>query len=163
MKLSIFQILWQNGGGDAILGSLAPASVTYSRLNDGRFTGRDANFNQDPGLVAPASGDYHLQPTSPCIDAGNPAAANVGTLDLDRQSRLWDGDGNGQARVDCGAYELNITVPPAAGVQGHGPQSPTSISCLATGGIVLVLGLWLLKRRRSSGSPLTVQRTKDEH
>ena len=34
--------------------------------------------NSDPKLVDPSNGDYHLQPGSPCVDAGNP-----GKVDLD--------------------------------------------------------------------------------
>jgi hypothetical protein len=141
-------ILWQNGGGDAILGSLAPASVITSRLNDVRFTGNNGNFNLSPGFVDPTSGDYHLQPTSHCIDSGDPTAANVGTLDLDKHSRLWDGNGDGLAVVDRGAYELNITVTPEIEDQGNGSTSPTVIICLAAGGMVLIMGVLLLRKKR---------------
>jgi hypothetical protein len=141
-------ILWQNGGGDAILGSLAPASVIASRLSDSRFTGDNDNFSLSPGFVDPASGDYHLQPTSPCIDSGDPTATNVGTLDLDKHSRLWDGNGDGLAVVDRGAYEINITVTPEIQDQDSGSPSPTVISCLAVGGMVLILGLLSLRKKR---------------
>jgi hypothetical protein len=33
------------------------------------------NLSADPRLVAPAAGDYRLQSTSPCINAGDPAVA----------------------------------------------------------------------------------------
>jgi hypothetical protein len=34
----------------------------------------DGNINTDPLFVDAGNGDYHLQPTSPCIDAGDPTS-----------------------------------------------------------------------------------------
>ncbi|MCK4654592.1 MAG: hypothetical protein KAU01_09100, partial [Candidatus Cloacimonetes bacterium] len=47
-------------------------TATYSDIEDG-WTGT-GNINSDPMFVNPGSGDYHLQSTSPCIDAGDPAS-----------------------------------------------------------------------------------------
>jgi len=44
-------------------------------------------------------GDYHLQAHSPCINAGNPAAAYTGQTDIDCEPRLMKG------RVDIGVDE----------------------------------------------------------
>ena len=41
-------ILWGNGGGDVIRGSLVPDSVKYSLLNDVRFLGSDNNIYLSP-------------------------------------------------------------------------------------------------------------------
>ncbi|MCP4708614.1 MAG: hypothetical protein GY869_08325, partial [Planctomycetes bacterium] len=61
-----------------------PNSVTiaYSDLMDGEdgivtngngtVNWLDGNIDQDPLFVDPGNDDYHLQPGSPCIDAGNP-------------------------------------------------------------------------------------------
>lgn len=58
----------------------------------------------DPLLVNPASGDYHVQPTSPTIDAGVlPAFARA---DYDDNARLVDGDGDGILEADVGCYEV---------------------------------------------------------
>ena len=51
-------------------------------------------------------GDLHLLAGSPCIDAGDNAAAS-GPLDLDGNPRTIDGDGNGTEVVDMGAYEFD--------------------------------------------------------
>ena len=51
-------------------------------------------------------GDLHLQQESPAIDSGSNSAINLPS-DLDGQPRIVDGDGDGVAIVDMGAYEYN--------------------------------------------------------
>jgi hypothetical protein len=69
----------------------------------------DANcINLDPLFVDAANGNYRLQATSPCIDAGNNSYIPVGvTTDLDGNPRIVDGNTppDGTATVDMGAYE----------------------------------------------------------
>ena len=48
------------------------ANITYSDI-EGEWFGT-GNINADPMLIDPENGDYHLQNSSPCIDAGNPDA-----------------------------------------------------------------------------------------
>lgn len=70
----------------------------------------------DPLFVDPESGDYHLQDISPCIDAGNNLVPDLPERDLDGRERVVDGNGDGLAIVDIGAYEhndVNITTAPA--------------------------------------------------
>lgn len=55
-------------------------------------------FSNSPGFLNPSAGDYHLNPVSRCIDAGN-AAQSTNTIDLDGNPRLVG------ASVDLGAYE----------------------------------------------------------
>lgn len=57
----------------------------------------------DPQFVGGA--DFHLRPSSPLVDAGNPAPPAVGT-DADGKPRVRDGNGDCRARRDMGAYEL---------------------------------------------------------
>jgi len=67
----------------------------------------------DPLFVAPAGGDYRLLASSPAIDAGDnePApAGGVGLFDLALGPRILDGDLDGVAIVDIGAYE-RVTQP----------------------------------------------------
>ena len=63
-------------------------------------------IHDDPQFVDAANGDYHLKDTSPCIDAGDNSlvAASVRT-DLDGNQRIVDGNNDGTATVDIGAYE----------------------------------------------------------
>ena len=62
----------------------------------------------DPQFVDAAGGDYHLKDTSPCIDAGDnsyvPPAVHK---DMDGNKRIVDGNNDGTATVDIGAYEYH--------------------------------------------------------
>jgi len=60
----------------------------------------------EPQFVDAAGGDYHLQDTSPCIDAGdNGLVPSSVDKDLDGNERIVDGDNDGVGTVDIGAYE----------------------------------------------------------
>ena len=58
------------------------------------------NITNDPHFVNAAAGDYHLQATSPCINAGTNQDWMIGATDLAGNPRLYAG-----GRVDMGAYE----------------------------------------------------------
>jgi len=82
----------------------------YDGLTDPRFVrpphpGPDGVWrtaDDDPG-------DVRLRADSPCIDAGDNAYA-TGDHDLDGNPRVVDGDGDGVAVVDMGAYEYSPAV-----------------------------------------------------
>ena len=57
----------------------------------------------DPLLVNPGSLDFHLQASSPAIDAG--VDGTFPAADLDANSRLVDGDNDGTLGRDVGCYE----------------------------------------------------------
>lgn len=72
----------------------------------------------DPGLTPD---NMHIQPNSPCINAGDDSAVQAGRLDIDGQPRI-----NG-AHVDigadesdgCGWYYLTLSVSPEYGTPGQ--------------------------------------------
>ena len=67
----INSILW-NDSPEEIYISSGSVTATYSDIQGG-FTGT-GNIDSDPLFIDAGSGDYHLQSTSPCIDAGDPAS-----------------------------------------------------------------------------------------
>ncbi len=69
--------------------------------------GGTGNIGDDPEFVGPAD-NLRLSSDSPCIDKGdNTAVPSAVTSDLDGHLRIVDGDCNGTATVDMGAYEFN--------------------------------------------------------
>ncbi len=85
-------------------------------------------IRQDPLFVNvagidPYAWNLHLQPGSPCIDAGNDSAVPSGvTTDMDEDGRILDGDNSGGARVDIGADEYIDTD--SDGVQNSEEMGP---------------------------------------
>ncbi|AMM40423.1 conserved hypothetical protein, secreted [Candidatus Desulfofervidus auxilii] len=65
-----------------------------------------ANIQQNPLFVDAENGDFHLESTSPCIDAGTNDAPHLPDKDKDGKPRIIDGDGDDITIVDMGAYEF---------------------------------------------------------
>lgn len=73
-------------------------------------------------VVDPAAGKYHLQADSPCIDAGSNAAPGLPATDSDGNPRIVDGDGDGTATVDMGAFEYQVSASNQPPVADGGPD-----------------------------------------
>ncbi|HEY3269030.1 MAG TPA: right-handed parallel beta-helix repeat-containing protein [Armatimonadota bacterium] len=84
-------------------GVTGPASYrNCCAFSNGAFAfpaGQNGNITRDPVFAASTFGDYHIQPSSPCRDAGDDAAVQPGETDADGRPRRQG------ARVDIGAYE----------------------------------------------------------
>ncbi len=115
-----------------------------------------SDIKGNPDLVDPANGDFHLQGTSPCIDAGdnNYVPSGIDT-DFEGEDRIADGDGDHTPVVDMGVDEYPDFTPPAA---------PTNL--VATAGNELVdldwddssegdLGGYNVYRSQTTGNPYT--------
>jgi hypothetical protein len=62
------------------------------------------NINQDPLFLYPEIENYYLRPVSPCIDSGDEEDALY--IDIAGKPRPVDGNGDGTALYDMGAYEF---------------------------------------------------------
>ncbi|PYT20824.1 MAG: hypothetical protein DMG58_33290 [Acidobacteria bacterium] len=69
----------------------------------GNQTGLNGNITTDPLFTDAANGNFHVRPGSPVIDAGTSDLAPV--ADLNGNPRPVDGNGDGVAAFDLGAYE----------------------------------------------------------
>jgi hypothetical protein len=93
-------ILW-NDSPDEISFYESSITITYSDVQGG-WEG-EGNIDADPMFVG--GGDYHLKASSPCIDAGTNDAPALPYTDFEGNDRIIDGNGDGNAIVDMGAYE----------------------------------------------------------
>lgn len=78
-------------------------------------SGTDTNgyFGDDPGFLDAANGDYSLDASSICIDAGSTLAYAADATDVSLSKlRVIDGDGDGIATIDIGAYEYDPATAP---------------------------------------------------
>lgn len=97
-------IVWGNNNQNQQLN----CNATYSCIEGDTVYSGEGNINTDPCFVQPDTNNYHLDPNapSPCIDAGDPDFSDYNETDIDGETRLFDGDGNGIDRVDMGADEF---------------------------------------------------------
>lgn len=125
-------------------GNLAGSDFTVAFSDIGGGFGGDGNIDADPMFVDAAGADgvpgtldddLHLLPGSPCIDSGSNAAVSI-QLDLDKQPRIMDGDGDDIFVVDMGAYELQ---PDGAIPATSSLGAITLVALLAATGTVVVV------------------------
>ena len=93
-----------NSMGAPVLGSncvFNPDGTNYSGLAAGA-----SDITADPKFQSAAYGKLHIQPGSPCVDAGLDSAVGPGWRDMDGQARIQG------SHVDIGADESDGTVWP---------------------------------------------------
>ena len=78
----------------------------------------DSDISQDPVFADRVSGDYHLSPSSPCINAGDDTEVETGWLDMDGQARVNGlhvdiGADEYYHPADCTWYTVTLTTAPA--------------------------------------------------
>jgi hypothetical protein len=78
---------------------------SYTHSCTSPLPGGIGNIDADPLFVAAGSGDYHLGPGSPCIDAGDNSPP-IPRYDFEGHPRIMDGDRDGMAVVDMGVDEV---------------------------------------------------------
>ena len=140
-----------------VYGSTSGSNCNFIGISQGA-----SDIVQDPLFVSRAGLDFHLQSTSPCKDAGDNASVPVAlTTDYEGNPRIIDGNADGTATVDMGAYEyhsgsdttnptVNITVPTS------NPTYGTSQAVINLGGTaadnVGITGLVWSNNRGGSGA-----------
>ncbi len=142
-------IIWGNTasvGSDILLAAFYPEDVvinsSYNSIGSiynvpadpGTYNDLGENIiNENPLFQNSASGDYHLTPGSPCIDAGTNEDAP--STDSEGDTRPFDGDGDAVAIVDIGADEyvgqiqFALTVSKLGTGTGTVTSNPSGISC----------------------------------
>jgi predicted outer membrane repeat protein len=110
-------IIWGNfaGSGDAGIYSQAGSSSGRPAAHHCDIEGTSVypgtgNIRMDPRYVDPDTNDVSLSFDSPCVDAGNNVAVVGISGDFDGATRVVDGDGDGTAVVDMGAFELQVAA-----------------------------------------------------
>ncbi len=93
-------------------------------------------IGDDPMFADTLNGDYSLADGSPCIDAGMPDGDYPPT-DILGNVRVWDGDGDGIATIDIGAFEYG--APFWGGIEGYvyeeDGETPLDIAKITVDGV----------------------------
>lgn len=104
-------IIWGNTpGGSQMLNDRGVSAVTYSIIAGGHRGIGNLNLNPKLGTLADNGGftlTFSLPPDSPAIDAGSPLTCP--SMDQRDMLRPMDGDGNGSATCDMGAFEYRTS------------------------------------------------------
>lgn len=143
-------IFWNNeapGGPQIYVGSQSfPSTLTLAHSNvqggvDGLLVGAGCTLNwgagmisDDPGLLDPAGGDFHILFTSPCVDSGDNDAPYLPDEDIEGEARVFDGNYDQLSVVDMGSDEFW----PAIQVPTHYPTVQAAIDTASNGEVIAV-------------------------
>lgn len=70
----------------------------------------NGNLSAPVSFVNPGLGDFRLNADSPAIDAGTDSPSDFPVTDMDGRTRVLDGDMDGSAIIDMGAFEFRAPV-----------------------------------------------------
>jgi hypothetical protein len=96
-----------------------PARISDVSAGDAQVVAGASNVLVNPGFVDAAALDFRLRADSQLIDRGFPGEGS--TADLDGQPRPNDGNGDGLAVRDIGAFEYQRPAAPAPGRDTSAP------------------------------------------
>jgi predicted outer membrane repeat protein len=107
-------IVWGNiADQDPSVKANSLTTITHSLIEGGRPGGMNEedfieSSGSNPLFVEPNAQEANLRllPNSPAVDAGNSFLSNLPDIDLDGNPRIVDGNGDGTAAIDIGAYEF---------------------------------------------------------
>ncbi len=97
--------------------------------DNGLINWKEGNIDNYPVFEGMGENPYALAAGSPCIDAGtaDTTGLNLPPWDLLGNVRIWDGDGDGVALVDMGAYEAGAVIVGTDESAVGGQQSAVSV------------------------------------
>ena len=125
-------IIWGNtatgSGGDVYLTGTGQKKVFDFNDVDSMYGVWDIAVNNkdvSPQFFDPVNGDYHIQSTSPCKDAGTNGAPSLPATDLDGGPRIANGT------VDLGCYEFSTAATHPADTNGDFVITPAEYAAYA--------------------------------
>lgn len=124
--------VWNNTGGNFLYACSGLGDTIWGTNRNGTPCDSFYNIIRDPIFVNPGI-DYHLQESSPCVNAGDNYASGLPDFDFDGNPRISGG------YVDMGAYEYQTTeeIP-----------SLSKFGLLVLFLLLMGTAVWMIKRKR---------------